>query len=372
MSNLFSGIYQGKKVLITGDTGFKGSWLGLWLTQLGAEVTGFALEPPSQPSMFTVSGLEKHIRHIHGDIRDYGRLLKTIEDIKPEIVFHLAAQSLVRQSYWEPRLTYETNVMGTLNLFEALRENENTRVIVNITSDKCYQNREWVYGYREIDPMGGYDPYSSSKGCAELVTASYRNSFFNPNEYGKTHKTALASARAGNVIGGGDWAEDRLIPDCFRSLSKDEPIYIRNPYAVRPWQHVLEPIAGYLWLGALLWQDGISYSEPWNFGPYDEDILPVRDVVKTIINIWGKGNMEIQASSKMHEAGLLKLDISKARTHLHWKPVFKILQALEQTTSWYREYYSNNKNMFQYSLDQIENYIQQARNLCVMWCCETL
>lgn len=372
MNSIFSGIYPGKKVFVTGDTGFKGSWLALWLAELGADVTGFALEPPGTPSLFETLGLDKRIRHIQGDIRDFERLNRAVEETKPDIVFHLAAQSLVRRSYREPRLTYETNVMGTLNLFEAVRNVGTARALVNVTSDKCYENKEWVYGYRETDPMGGYDPYSSSKGCAEILTASYRNSFFHPDQYGKSHKTALASARAGNVIGGGDWAEDRLVPDCFRALSQGEPIVIRNPYGVRPWQYVLEPVAGYLWLGALLYQDGLSYSGGWNFGPYDEDILPVRDVVQSVIDMWGSGKMEIQPSPNLHEAGLLKLDISKARFDLKWEPTYRIKQALEQTVAWYREYEAGNKNMLQFTLDQIERYIEQARNACILWCCDVL
>ena len=367
MGQLFNNIYKGKKVLLTGHTGFKGSWLTLWLKQLGAEVIGYSLEPPTNPSLFEILNLEKEIIHVIGDIRNEKRLKETFKKYKPDIVIHMAAQPLVRYSYMNPKETYETNVLGTLNVFEAVRESKTVRVVINVTSDKCYENKEWVYGYRENDPMGGYDPYSSSKGCAELLTSAYRNSFFNPENYGKTHNVALASVRAGNVIGGGDWAEDRLIPDCIRALSKKETIYIRNPHATRPWQHVLEPLSGYLWLGALMWQDPTKYSEGWNFGPNDEDILTVEEIVKDVIKIWGNGEYVVNSDNRFHEAKLLKLDISKAHFYLKWKPVYNAKKSLVETVNWYKTYFSNPEKIYDFTINQLLSYIKEAENKGLIW-----
>ncbi|WP_457636426.1 CDP-glucose 4,6-dehydratase [Persephonella sp.] len=367
MGQLFNNIYKGKKVLLTGHTGFKGSWLTLWLKQLGAEVIGYSLEPPTDPSLFEILNLEKEIIHVIGDIRNEKKLKETFKKYKPDIVIHMAAQPLVRYSYMNPKETYETNVLGTLNVFEAVRETKTVRVIINVTSDKCYENKEWVYGYRENDPMGGYDPYSSSKGCAELLTSAYRNSFFNPENYGKTHNVALASVRAGNVIGGGDWAEDRLIPDCIRALSKKETIYIRNPHATRPWQHVLEPLSGYLWLGALMWQDPTKYSEGWNFGPNDEDILTVEEIVKDVIKIWGNGEYMVNSDNRFHEAKLLKLDISKAHFYLKWKPVYNAKKSLVETVNWYKTYFSNPEKIYDFTINQLLSYIKEAENKDLIW-----
>ena len=353
--------WTNKKVFITGHTGFKGGWLALWLTTLGAEVVGYSLQPPTQPNFYSVVELEKSLNSIIGDVRDYENLYKTMQRCQPEIVFHLAAQPLVRKSYINPLETYETNIMGTANLFEAVRNTDNVRVIVNVTSDKCYENKELTYGYKENDPMGGYDPYSSSKGCAELVTSAFRNSFFNSKDYDKTHKVALASARAGNVIGGGDWAEDRLIPDVIRSIQAKQNIIIRNPNAIRPWQHVLEPLSGYILLAKKLWTNGPKYSEGWNFGPNDESIIPVFAIVQNITRLWGETNIsEIDKNPNPHEAQLLKLDISKANNELNWAPVYQIQEALEKTTYWYKEYYSGNKNMQNYSINQISEYMQNT------------
>ncbi len=326
--------YKNKKVFITGHTGFKGSWLTLWLTMMGAKVLGYALEPNTDPSLFNVLNLHKDIDHIIGDIRDFEKLREIITEFKPEIVFHLAAQPLVRLSYREPRLTYETNVMGTVNLLEAIRQTKSIRAVVNVTSDKCYENKEWVWGYREIDPMGGYDPYSSSKGCSELITAAYRNSYF------KNTETAIASARAGNVIGGGDWAEDRLIPDIVRSLSKGKQIIIRNPKATRPWQHVLEPLSGYLLLGRLLYEKGQEFAEAWNFGPNDSCMMTVEEIVKKSIEIWGSGSYVVDSSEQPHEANLLKLDVSKAEKRLGWISVLSPIQSVNSSISWYLQFYS--------------------------------
>ncbi len=326
--------YFDKKVLVTGHTGFKGSWLTLWLTMMGANVLGYALEPNTDPSLFNVLNLHKDIDHVIGDVRDFEKLRKVITDFKPEIVFHLAAQSLVRFSYREPRLTYETNVMGTVNLLEAIRQTKSVRAVVNVTSDKCYENKEWFWGYREIDPMGGYDPYSSSKGCSELITAAYRNSYF------KSTETAIASVRAGNVIGGGDWAEDRLIPDIVRSLSQGKQIIIRNPKATRPWQHVLEPLSGYLLLGKLLYEKGQEFAEAWNFGPSDSSIMTVEEIVKKSIEIWGSGSYVVDSSEQPHEANLLKLDVSKAYKRLGWKSVLSPIHSVNSTISWYLQFSS--------------------------------
>lgn len=366
MKSLFNGRYGGATVLVTGHTGFKGSWLSMWLNELGARVVGYSLEPPTDPSLFAALGLESSMKHLVGDVRDARHLAETLRAEKPEIVFHLAAQPLVRLSYREPRETYETNLMGTVNLFEALRAAGTVRAALIITSDKCYENREWVYGYRESDPMGGFDPYSSSKGCAELIVAAYRNSFFPPAALGTAHNTAVASVRAGNVIGGGDWAADRLIPDCVRSLAKKETIIIRSPRATRPWQHVLEPLSGYLWLGARLIESPADHASGWNFGPENDDIVTVEEIVKETINTWGSGNYSVQDEGGPHEAKLLKLDISKARTFLGWRPVYSAAAALEKTVSWYREYYDR-KKMIDFTRRQIHDYAAAAAERKIPW-----
>ncbi len=364
MDKAFEGIYKGRRVFITGHTGFKGGWLALWLKVLGAEVLGYSLQPPSVPSFFEAVDLESLIdHHVIGDVRDGDKLASVMKEFRPEFVFHLAAQPIVRLSYKEPRLTYETNVLGTVNLFEAIRNIDTVRVVINVTSDKCYENKEWVYGYREVDPMGGYDPYSSSKGCSELVTAAYRNSFFRENG------VALSSVRAGNVIGGGDWGEDRIIPDCVRALSEGRTIIIRNPQATRPWQYILEPLSGYLWLGALMYQCGIRYSEAWNFGPDEDDILTVEKLAGLIIKHWGGGSYSLDTSNHPHEATLLKLDCSKAHAILKWQPVYNIYRAIEETIYWHREYYNFNgkANMHKTTLHQIERYIKEAKEKGILW-----
>ncbi len=358
---MFKSTYRGKKVLLTGHTGFKGAWLSLWLTMLEAEVIGYSLDPPSEPNLFQAIGLEKDLTHIRGDIRDPKHIQEVFAEHEPDIVFHLAAQPLVRYSYNEPRLTYETNVMGTVNVLETVRQTQSVRMVVNITSDKCYENREWVWGYREHDPMGGRDPYSSSKGCAELVTSAYLHSFFSPEDYDKTHHVAMASVRAGNVIGGGDWGTDRLIPDCVRAVSQGKDILIRYPNAIRPWQHVLEPLSGYLLLGAKLCEHGPKFSGGWNFGPMDGEVLSVEDIVKQVCQLWGKGKYTIENRNQPYEAHSLKLDCSKARIKLGWRPKYSVRQALQHTVEWYRKFYEGDsqRQIKEFTLEQIEKYVKE-------------
>jgi CDP-glucose 4,6-dehydratase len=348
--------WKNKQVLITGHSGFKGSWLALWLKELGANVAGFSLHPPSQPNHFQLLRLD--MPSIIGDIRDMNAIHSTLQSHSPEIVFHLAAQALVRYSYKNPVETFETNVMGTANLFESCRQASSVRAIVSIASDKCYENREWVWGYRENDPVGGYDPYSASKGCAEIVASSYRNSFFNLNEYGKSHNVLLASTRAGNVIGGGDWADDRLIPDVMRAVSTGKKVLIRNPRATRPWQHVLEPLSGYLMLGQKLLEGKKEFAEAWNFGSDDAGNLDVENVLRRIRTGWDKLEYEIEANKdNPHEASLLRLDCSKARTRLKWKPVWDIDKTLAVTAQWYKEYYTKDHIL---SLADLHQYMADA------------
>jgi CDP-glucose 4,6-dehydratase len=361
MDSYFVDTYKNKTVLITGHTGFKGGWLSLWLNELGANVIGYSLEPPTEPNLFDALNLKDKITHIIGDVRNEELLIPIFEKYPPEFVFHLAAQPLVRNSYNEPKLTYETNVMGTVNVLEAVRKTKSVRACVIITSDKCYENREWVYGYRETDPMGGYDPYSSSKGCAELVTSAYRRSFFNPEDYGKTHKVSLSSVRAGNVIGGGDWGENRIIPDCIRAIAKNKAINIRSPEATRPWQYVLEPLSGYLLLAWLMYEEGALYSSAWNFGPNDESIKTVEELVKLVIKYWGGGTYMIDTLNHPHEAGLLKLDASKARALLNWKPIYDVYEAVEKTINWYENFYNGmiNEELYEFTVREIEEYVKR-------------
>jgi len=355
---MFNDIYQNKKVLITGHTGFKGSWLAIWLKELGADVVGYSLDPPSEPNNFAATRLREKITHIHGDIRDLDRLMETFKKYQPEFVFHLAAQPLVRLSYDEPKLTFDTNVGGTVNVLEAVRKTPGVKVMVNITSDKCYENKEWVWGYRENDPMGGHDPYSASKGCAELVFSAYLKSFFSK---GATQNRTIgaASARAGNVIGGGDWGADRLVPDCIRALIRHKPIGIRSPHAVRPWQHVLEPLGGYLQLGALISQDTQKYSGPWNFGPDDGSHLTVAEMADRLIKYWGDGSWEDLSGPQVpHEAKLLKLNCDKAHFGLNWHSVLTIDECLQMTAEWYKKFYtrSQKEDMHPFCVEQIRKY----------------
>lgn len=348
-------IYNKRRVLITGHTGFKGSWSCLLLNKLGAYVYGYALDPPTNPSLFNEAKIGDLMTSIIGDIRDYDNLLKVMEQVQPEIVFHMAAQPLVRESYKIPVETYSINVMGTVHLLEACRNTNSVKAIVNVTTDKCYENREWHWGYRENEPMGGYDPYSNSKGCSELVTSSYRNSYFNPIKYAE-HGVALASARAGNVIGGGDWADDRLIPDFIRAISKGEDVKIRSPYAIRPWQHVLEPLTGYLTLAAKLYTGGNDYAQGWNFGPDDKDAQNVEWITRTICELWGEGaSFSIDSYPQPHEANYLKLDCSKAKAELGWLPKWDIGITLKSIVAWNKSFLSGD-NMRTVTEQQIDQY----------------
>ncbi|MBD3420538.1 MAG: CDP-glucose 4,6-dehydratase [Chitinivibrionales bacterium] len=344
-----------KRVFLTGHTGFKGSWLSIWLSQLGADVTGYALQPPTNPSLFDDAHISDQVHSIIGDIADLEKLKATIQKSSPEIVFHFAAQPLVRESYINPVETYRTNVMGTVNLLEAVRFCPSVRSVVIITTDKCYENKEWIWPYRENEPMGGYDPYSSSKGCAELVVSAYRRSFFNPDNY-SDHNVGVASARAGNVIGGGDWAADRIVPDCMRALIKNEPVVVRNPGAVRPWQHVLEPLSGYMVLAQKLWDDGPAYADAWNFGPHTNDTQTVEKLVTLLCSQWGdSASYEFGKDSGPHEAGLLQLDSSKAHKKLGWHPRWNVTETVERIVEWYKAY-SANGNINDVCIEQINSY----------------
>ena len=347
--------WQGKRVFLTGHTGFKGSWLSLWLFSLGAEVKGYALSPPTSPSLFNEAKVDSIIDSQIGDIRDQDVLHKSMTEFNPDILIHMAAQSLVRYSYDAPIETYEVNVIGTAKVLEVARSCVNLKAIVNITTDKCYENDERLQGYKEDDPMGGYDPYSSSKGCAELVSTAYRRSFLQGQNVG------LASVRAGNVIGGGDWADDRLIPDILRSFEKNEPVVIRNPKATRPWQHVLEPLSGYLILAQKMYNDQDKYAEGWNFGPSMQDVKPVDWILDKMILKWPNSSWELDQNSSPHEAGFLQLDISKAKSKLGWKPVWKLSYTLEKIVDWHKVWL-NKEDMQVACFAEIEEYMKDMNN----------
>ncbi len=347
--------WKNKKVLITGHTGFKGSWLCLWLQELGADLYGYSLQPPSTPNLFEEAGVANGMQNYTGDIRDFHKLERIFQSIQPEIVIHMAAQSLVRVSYSSPVDTYSVNMMGVVNLLECVRNTPSVKVALNITTDKCYENKEWVWGYRENDQLGGYDPYSNSKACSELITAGYRSSFFNNEKYNE-HGVAIATARAGNVIGGGDWSTDRLIPDVIRSIELGNQIVIRNPSSIRPWQHVLDPLHGYLCLSQKLYDYGPSFAEPWNFGPNHSDCRTVKWIVERLIKIWGNSSTWISSDElNHHESQILKLDISKSREKLDWCASLNLEDSLELVVDWYKKR-SQGVNIRDLTLNQIINY----------------
>lgn len=351
--------WKGKKVFVTGHTGFKGSWLSLWLLKMGAEVIGYALEPKTSRDNFVLCGLSERMIDIRGDIRDLGKLKDTVKEFEPEVVFHLAAQPLVRLSYQEPELTYSTNVMGTLNVLECIRNSTTLKTGIMVTTDKCYENKEQIWGYRETDHFGGHDPYSSSKGCAEILISSYRKSYFDPKEF-QRHGKAVASVRAGNVIGGGDWSEDRIIPDCIRSLERNEEIKIRNPKAIRPWQHVLDPLAGYLMLAEKLQKEPQTYSGGWNFGPESHSFATVWDVARELVRMAGRGSLlDCSLTEQLHEAQLLYLDITKAKTLLNWVPKWELKKSVEMTAKWYMNF--EIESVYQICLEQIDEYVSGDR-----------
>lgn len=360
MVDLFDNFFAGKRVIITGHTGFKGSWLALWLHELGAKVIGISKNPYTSKDNFVLTGIgEKISADERADIRNGKEMTALFQKHNPEIVFHLAAQPIVRTSYEQPVETYETNVMGTINCMEAIRATESVKVGVMITTDKCYENKEQSTGYKETDPMGGYDPYSSSKGAAEIAISSWRRSFMNPNDY-QNHGKSIASARAGNVIGGGDWAKDRIMPDCIRALENGEAIRIRSPKAIRPWQHVLESLSGYMLLAKRMWENPTKYCEGWNFGPETDSVATVWDVAKEIINDYGKGEL-IDASNPEapHEANMLMLDITKAKQRLGWKPKMNLRQSVGLAVDWYKRY--SETDVYKLSVEQIEQYITNGQ-----------
>ena len=362
MLDIFGNFYKGKRVLITGHTGFKGSWLSIWLNELGADVIGVAQNPFSERDNFVLSGIGDKIEaDLRADICDGEKMKQIFSEYQPEIVFHLAAQPLVRLSYDIPVGTYETNVMGTINVMEAIRTTESVKVGVMITTDKCYENKEQIWGYRENEPMGGYDPYSSSKGCCEIAISSWRRSFFNPADFGKKHHVALASVRAGNVIGGGDWALDRIIPDCIKALEAGKAIDIRSPHSIRPWQHVLEPLSGYMLLAAKMWNEPTKYCEGWNFGPRMESVTSVWDVAESVVKNYGSGKLrDLSDPNALHEAKLLMLDITKAKVRLGWEPRMNINQCIELVTDWYKKY-KHTDNVYALCVQEIIKYLSYSK-----------
>ena len=360
---MFNDFYKGKKVLVTGHTGFKGSWLSTWLLNLGAEVTGYSIDLPSEPSLFKDVRLSEKITDIRGDVRDLNSLRGTLDDHSPDIVFHLAAQPIVRRSYDDPVETFTTNAIGSLNILETVRESNSVKSLVMITSDKAYRNVEWIWGYKEDDLLGGEDPYSSSKGCAELIFYSYINSYFKNNE--KLSK--LSTARAGNVIGGGDWAKDRIVPDIVRSFSKNEMLSIRAPNATRPWQHVLEPLSGYLTLGEMQMKNANLNHESFNFGPRDDVNQNVLRLVEEFSKYWDSGSWEVNKDDTKPEAGLLKLNCDKARTMLDWRAILSFEETIKFTGEWYKTYFENDVDLHEFTVQQISDYAQKAKKKGLKW-----
>lgn len=356
----FHGIFDNKIVFVTGHTGFIGSWLSLWLNLLGAKVVGYSLEPSTNPSLFETIHLEKNLIDIRGNVLDFEHLYSSIAEHKPNFIFHLAAQPLVLPSYQNPVETFETNVIGTVNILESVRKTPSVKVCINFTSDKCYDNRDLDYPYKENDPLGGHDPYSASKASSEIITASYRKSFFD-----NSGTVNLASIRAGNVIGGGDWAENRIVPDVIRDLSANKSIQVRNPDSIRPWQHVLEPIAGLLWLAIKMWNEPNRFNEAWNFGP--NSTLTVKELVNEIIQYWGKGIWVNSQTHLQHEAKLLKLDCTKAKESLEWSPVYGVKKTIAETVAWYRNYKEGNVDMYDFTTRQIINYCETAKLTGLPW-----
>lgn len=351
--------YKNKKILITGHTGFKGSWLAQILLNWGAEVVGISLEPSTKPSMFEVLNLEKKVKNYFVDVRNFEEVKKIFVDEKPEIVFHLAAQPIVRVSYDDPLRTISTNTLGTTHILQAIHELGTVKSVVVITTDKVYEDKNWLYPYRENDPLGGYDPYSASKAAADILIKSYMQSFFNPKDFKIKHNTLIAIARAGNVIGGGDWAPYRLVPDIIRSIyEKKEPVEIRSPQAVRPWEHVLEPLSGYLKLGKNLYEEDITMCQAWNFGPNDESFMCVEELVERAVGILGSGSVNIKPDGSKHETNILKLDVTKAKTLLNWHPTLNFEQNLEYTFSWYKNYYEKKEDMVVFTNNQINKFFK--------------
>jgi len=359
MNNMvFGSFFEDKTVLLTGHTGFMGSWMSIWLNELGANVIGYALPPYTENDNFVVTNLKEKMKNIIGDIRDFDKVKETVKKYKPDIIFHLAAQPIVRKSYKIPKETYDVNVGGTVNIFEAFRNNQSSRILINITTDKVYENREWIWGYRENDRLGGYDPYSSSKACSDLITSAYRQSFFDSKAVQEIK--IVSSARSGNVIGGGDWQEDRLIPDCMRAIKKNEEICIRNPESIRPWQHVLEPLRGYLMLAMKMWDGDDKFSGAWNFGPDNSSIYCVNDIIEKVIEYLGKGSfrcLSAQECDGLHETTLLMLDNSKSYRFLGWKPGIDIDDTLKLVCDWYME-----ENVdYDFDVNQIKSYLNKIK-----------
>ncbi|MBW7959113.1 MAG: CDP-glucose 4,6-dehydratase [Anaerolineae bacterium] len=368
VDNSFNNAYNGIPVLVTGHTGFKGSWLVTWLLELGAQVIGYSLpDPPTRPSNFTASNLAERIIDVRGDIRDYETLRQTIDAYRPRIVFHLAAQPIVLRSVELPKLTIDTNAGGTVNVLEAIRHSEDTRALVSITTDKVYENQEWLWGYRETDQLGGHDPYSAGKAMAELAIAAYRSTYFPAETYGRDHHVAIASTRAGNVIGGGDFADYRLVPDCMKALMDGRPIGVRNPLSVRPWQHVLEPLSGYLWLGVQLLRHGPAFGEAWNFGPLEQKGVPAQALAEKLIELWGSGSwVHTRPGYAEVETGLLRLSWDKAAHRLNWRPVYTWVDALTEITDWFKGFQAG-ADMQAMTRDHIRRYTARARELGLDW-----